>query len=134
MNPEQRMVREFHDQYLKDSGDIPRLVSDRTLLLRGRLIVEEAGEFLAAASNRDLVEVADALVDILYVTYGAANVLGIDLQPLFCEVHRSNMSKRGRLDPAGKVTKGSQWSPPQIERLLMAQGWRPPADDAAEDA
>ena len=134
MNPEQRMVREFHDQYLKDNGDVPTMVPDRTLLFRGRLIAEEAAEFLEAASNRDLVEVADALVDILYVTYGAANVLGIDLQPLFCEVHRSNMTKLGRLDPAGKVTKGSEWSPPQIEELLIAQGWKPPNADAAEDS
>ena len=134
MNSEQRMVREFHDRYLEDNGDVPTLLSDRTLLFRGRLIVEEAAEFLEAASNRDLVEVADALVDILYVTYGAANVLGIDLEPLFCEVHRSNMTKLGRLDPAGKVAKGSEWSPPQIKRLLVAQGWAPPADDGAEDS
>ncbi len=126
MNPEQQMVRDFHAHYLKDNGEVPTLVSDGTLLFRGRLIAEEAAEFLEAASDRDLVEVADALVDILYVTYGAANVMGIDLEPLFREVHRSNMSKLGRADSTGKVTKGPEWSAPRIEQLLVAQGWKPP--------
>lgn len=126
MNNEQRMVGEFHERYLKDKSSVPGLIPDQALLLRGRLIVEEAAEFLAAASQGDLVEMADALIDILYVTYGAAVVMGIDLEPLFAEVHRSNMTKHGRLDGAGKVTKGSEWSPPQIERLLMEQGWSGP--------
>jgi len=123
MSPEQRMVKEFHDHFVGDAKAEPQLVDPQVLLLRARLIVEEAAEFLEAASNANLVKMADALVDILYVTYGAANVLGIDLEPLFSEVHRSNMTKQAVRDSGGKVTKGPDWSPPQLEAKLKDQGW-----------
>ena len=75
----------------------------------------------------DLVEVADALTDINYVTYGAGHTFGIDLNVCCEEVHRSNMSKLGAdgkpvKDARGKVLKGPDYSPPSLDRVLAAQG------------
>lgn len=122
MNIEQQMVFDFHKKYNCEHYDEPTVPSDRTLLLRTRLITEEAGEFAAAASNKDLVGMIDALCDILYVTYGAAVVLGVDLEPFFAEVQRSNMTKDGGgQDSGGKVVKGPNFEPPNLERILEQQ-------------
>ncbi|NBV35846.1 MAG: phosphoribosyl-ATP diphosphatase [Bacteroidetes bacterium] len=92
--------------------------------LRSKLIVEEANEFKEACEKKDHVEIIDAICDLLYVTYGAAIALGIDIDPFFNEVHRSNMSK---LDPEtgkpivrhdGKILKPSTYSPPDISCVL----------------
>ena len=76
--------------------------------------------------DQDIVEIADALTDILYVTYGAGNAFGIDLDTCFTEVHRSNMSKLGidgkpiyRED--GKVLKGRGYTPPQLAKIIQAK-------------
>jgi predicted HAD superfamily Cof-like phosphohydrolase len=90
---------------------------------RARLIVSEASEFLEAADQADLVEMVDALADILVVTYGTAIELGVDLEPVFEEVHRSNMSKNGGRDAGGKVLKGPAFSPPDVAGELIKQGW-----------
>jgi predicted HAD superfamily Cof-like phosphohydrolase len=123
MNEQQQCVREFHQRFLGDARATPGLVEDRKLLMRSRLIVEEAGEFVAAAAARDLVGMADALVDLLYVAYGTAVVLGLDLEPLFAEVHRSNMTKRPAEECGGKVVKGPAFSAPRLRGLLEQQGW-----------
>ena len=96
-------------------------VKDR--LRRARLIVGEAAEFLEAADKGDFIEMVDALADILVVTYGSAVEMGVDLEPVFAEVHRSNMSKNGGLDPGGKVLKGPAFSPPNILETLRNQGY-----------
>lgn len=92
--------------------------------LRSKLIIEEAHEFKDACEKKDHVEIIDAICDLLYVTYGAAIALGIDVDPFFREVHRSNMSK---LDPDtgkpivrhdGKILKPSTYSPANISLLL----------------
>lgn len=89
--------------------------------LRVDLIQEELDEFMAAES---ITEIADAIADILYVTVGAACTYGITLQPIWDEVHRSNMSKLGGEKRAdGKVLKSKNYSPPDIERCLREQGW-----------
>jgi predicted HAD superfamily Cof-like phosphohydrolase len=67
----------------------------------------------------------DALADILVVTYGAAIEMGVDLEPVFVEVHRSNMSKDGGKDPGGKILKGPSFSPPDILRELTRLGYEP---------
>ena len=123
MNPEQKMVREFHNRILGDKEmPSPHVPDCRTLLIRGRLIAEESAEFLAGASEDDLVKLVDALVDILYTVYGTADTIGIDLEPVFAEVHRSNMSKR-QPDPGngGKAVKGPDYSPPDIQGEVMRQ-------------
>jgi predicted HAD superfamily Cof-like phosphohydrolase len=123
MNEQQRCVQEFHERFLSDVRATPGLVDDHKLLMRSRLIVEEAGELVAAAAARDLVGMADALVDLLYVAYGTAVVLGLDLEPLFAEVHRSNMTKHAPDERGGKVVKGPTFSAPQLRGLLKQQGW-----------
>ena len=94
--------------------------------LRLDLIQEEVDELATAFINQDIVEIADALTDILYVTYGAGHAFGIDLDTCFTEVQRSNMSKLGidgkpiyRHD--GKVLKGRNYSPPQLAKIIQSK-------------
>jgi|TARA_R110000744_G_scaffold247968_1_gene364411 predicted HAD superfamily Cof-like phosphohydrolase len=109
------------DQEVKKS---PKLPSEEVVDLRLDLIEEELQELTTASYNEDMVEIADALTDILYVTYGMGAALGIDLDKCFKEVQRSNMSKLGadgkpiyRED--GKVMKGPNYSPPNLQRMVM---------------
>ena len=120
----QKGVYDFHKKYNCLYADNPTMPDCDILLLRSRLIVEEASEFLKAASNKDMVGMADAIADILYVTYGTAVVLGIDMEPICTEVQRSNMTKDGGgQDLAGKVKKGPFFTPPDIKSKLKEQGW-----------
>lgn len=96
------------------------------LRLRETLLEEETTEFIVASHRRDLVGMADALADIVYVAYGTALTLGLDLDALLDEVHRSNMSKldaRGRpvLRDDGKVLKSPRYHAPDIEARLAHQ-------------
>src|SRR3954464_9197429 len=112
------MVREFHAKFGLPVGDS---VSFRAADLRGKLIAEEARETVDALKLRDMVEVADGLCDVLYVVFGTAISLGIDLLPLFAEVHRTNMRKDGGATRAdGKILKPEGWKPPEILKLLEA--------------
>jgi predicted HAD superfamily Cof-like phosphohydrolase len=126
MGPEQRMVLEFHRKYELPAPAAPTMPSPKDRLRRARLIVSEAAEFLEAADQSDFIEMVDALADILVVTYGTAIEMGVDLEPVFAEVQRSNMSKNGGRDAGGKVLKGPGFSPPDIAGALRGQGWRPP--------
>jgi len=125
MTEEQRLVRIFHERYLNDNQDVPVLLDGAMLELRSRLLNEEAREFEEAARGRDLVGMADALADMLYVILGTANVFGIDLEPIVREVHRSNMTKSPPSGGRVKPVKGPDWSPPDIRGELLKQGWRP---------
>lgn len=94
------------------------------------LIEEEAAEFRAAVEADDVVEIADAVADLLYVVYGAALTFGIPVPEVFAEVHRSNMTK---LDDEGnpiyrsdgKVMKGPNFSPPELLPILRNAGYEP---------
>ena len=90
-----KFMKTFGQDVKTNSG----LSSEKINLLRIKLIEEELGEFKKAINEKNLIEVADALTDILYVTYGAGHAFGIDLDKCFDEVQKSNMSK---LDDAGK--------------------------------
>ncbi len=122
MSPEQRMVKEFHEKYGAPSATRPCLPSPKDRLRRARLIFTEAAEFIEAADKDDFVEMVDALADLLVVTYGTAVEMGIDLEPVFAEVHRANMSKNGGVDVGGKILKGPGYSPPDIPAVLRRQG------------
>ncbi len=124
MSPEQCMVREFHRKYEAPIREHPEQIGVKDRLRRARLIMSEAAEFLEAADRDDFVEMVDALADILVVTYGAAVEMGVDLEPVFAEVHRSNMSKDGGKDAGGKILKGPGFSPPDILGELRKQGYR----------
>ena len=122
MDKVQKGVYDFHKKYNCPAPDKPHLPDTSLLLLRGRLIVEEASEFLKAASNRDMPEIVDSLADLLYVVYGTAVVMGVDMEPISEEVQRSNMTKDGGgHDFGGKVMKGPDFEPPDIKRCLAEQ-------------
>lgn len=98
---------------------------DRDIMkLRFELIREEVEELAVGLVNCDVVEVADALTDILYVVYGAGHAFGINLDDTFAEVQRSNMSKLGEdgkpiLRDDGKVLKGPNYTPPNLKKILF---------------
>ena len=122
MNREQRLVEEWHRKFEVPIGKSPHLVDVSVLALRVSLIQEELDEFARAGSEGDIVKVADALADLLYVVYGSAVSFGIDMEDVFREVHRSNMTKDGGGKASnGKVLKGPNWSPPNLQPILKRQ-------------
>ena len=100
----------------------PAFPDGETVALRLALIEEEWHELLEAQEDRNLVEVADALTDLLYVIYGAGHAYGIDLDSCFEEVHESNMSKLvngyAQKNEMGKVMKGPEYFPPNLAGVL----------------
>jgi predicted HAD superfamily Cof-like phosphohydrolase len=101
----------------------PSLSSDKINKLRIDLIKEELEELTEAMQNKDLLEVADALTDILYVTYGAGHAFGINLDACFNEVQNSNMSKLGKdgkpiYNESGKVMKGPNYFKPDLSKCV----------------
>ena len=101
----------------------PSFSSDKINKLRIDLIKEELEELKEAMDNNDLLEVADALTDILYVTYGAGHAFGIDLDRCFDEVQNSNMSKLGEngkpiYNESGKVMKGPNYFKPDLSKFV----------------
>ena len=101
----------------------PSFSSDKINKLRIDLIKEELEELQEAMKNNDLLEVADALTDILYVTYGAGHAFGIDLDKCFDEVQNSNMSKLGEngepiYNESGKVMKGPNYFKPDLSKFV----------------
>jgi len=118
------MVHEFHARHDLPRPTRPVMPSVKDRMRRARLIIGESAEFLEAADKGDFVQMVDALADILVVTYGTAVEMGVDLEPVFAEVHRSNMSKDGGLDPGGKVLKGPGFQPPNLREVLRLQGYQ----------
>ena len=109
-----------YGQEVKTKSEFPE---EQIIKLRIDLIKEELNELTEAIQQRNIVEVADALTDILYVTYGAGHSFGINLDLCFAEVQRSNMSKVGgykRED--GKWVKPATYSPANIAPILALQG------------
>ena len=107
-------------QEVKNKAEFP---NDKIIKLRYNLILEELNEFKQAIDQKDLKEVADALTDILYVTYGAGHAFGIDLDKCFDEVQNSNMSKLGDdgkpiYNEAGKVMKGPNYFKPDLLKFI----------------
>ena len=101
----------------------PSFSSDKINKLRIDLIKEELEELQEAMKNNELLEVADALTDILYVTYGAGHAFGIDLDKCFDEVQNSNMSKLGEngepiYNESGKVMKGPNYFKPDLSKFV----------------
>ncbi len=99
------------------------LSSEKINSLRLSLIQEELYELTKAINENDILEVADALTDILYVTYGAGHAFGVDLDKCFDEVQRSNMSKLGEdgkpiYNESGKVMKGPNYFKPDLSKFL----------------
>ena len=121
-------VKEFMDAFGQEVVTKPEWPDAKTMELRMDLIEEEVEEFNDACFNASgsLVDIADALSDILYVVYGAGHAFGIDLDKCFTEVHRSNMSKLGEdgkpiYREDGKVLKGKNFTEPNLKEVLNEQ-------------
>jgi len=113
----------FMKTFGQEVKDKPSFSSDKINKLRIDLIKEELNELTDAMKNKDLLEVADALTDILYVTYGAGHAFGIDLDKCFEEVQNSNMSKLDEnqkpiYNDAGKVMKGPNYFKPDLTKYV----------------
>lgn len=118
------MVKQFTDTCLGERPLKLGFPDSEVCGLRMDLIHEEHKEFEKAIYDKDLVEAADALADLLYVTYGAAIAFGIPIDKVFAEVHRSNMTKfkdgpKFRSD--GKLLKGPGFEPPRIKEILEGE-------------
>jgi predicted HAD superfamily Cof-like phosphohydrolase len=123
MSPEQEMVTAFHRAFDIAIGTSPAVPDAATCALRVSLIQEECAEVCEALSQRDIEAIAKELADLLYVVYGTAVSCGIDMTPVFQEVHRSNMSKVGGHKRAdGKWLKPPDYSPAHLQPILAAQG------------
>ena len=113
----------FMKTFGQDVKNKPSFSTDKINKLRLDLIKEELDELKEAMDNKDLLEVADALTDILYVTYGAGHAFGINLDQCFEEVQNSNMSKldeNGKpiYNDAGKVMKGPNYFKPNLSKFV----------------
>ena len=116
-------VKTFMETFGQEVKIKPSFSTDKINNLRYNLIKEELNELKVAMENNDLLEVADALTDILYVTYGAGHAFGINLDKCFEEVQNSNMSKLGEdskpiYNESGKVMKGPKYFKPDLTKFL----------------
>ena len=116
-------VKQFMQTFGQEVKTKASFSDEKTNQLRLDLISEELEELKNAMESKDLLEVADALTDILYVTYGAGHALGIDLDKCFDEVQNSNMSKLGAdgkpiYNESGKVMKGPDYYKPDLSKFL----------------
>ena len=116
-------VKTFMETFGQIVRTKPQFPDDKTMQLRYDLIKEELDELEKAMKTKNLKEVADALTDILYVTYGAGFAYGIDLYKCFKEVQRANMSKLGKdgkpiYNEKGKVMKGPNYSKPNLKQFV----------------
>jgi len=116
-------VKTFMDTYGQEVKNTPEFPDSKIVQLRIDLIQEELNELKEAINNKDIIEVADALTDILYVTYGAGHSFGVDLDSCFNEVQNSNMSKLGEdgkpiYNESGKVMKGPKYFKPNIKKII----------------
>ena len=116
-------VKIFMEKFGQMVKTKPQFPDGKTMQLRLDLIKEELSELEDAMKKKDLKEVADALTDILYVTYGAGYAYGVDLDQCFKEVQRANMSKLGEdgkpiYNDQGKVMKGPNYSPPNLKKFI----------------
>lgn len=128
-------VKEFHEAFKVNNGKYPQVISGEDVMLRCELLSEELREYEEAAMEEDLVEIADALGDQLYIVLGSILRHGLQdkIVEVFDEIHRSNMSKLNEAGeaiingdnghdpkkPIGKILKSEQYSEPDIKKILQ---------------
>lgn len=123
MNSEQKKVLEFHKTFSLPIAKKPTTITKEAAKRRFYLLAEEVLELDKALLDNDIVEIADAIADVLYVAYGTAVECGIDIQPIFNEVHKSNMTKiGGTFNEFGKLVKPSTYTPPNLLPIIKLQG------------
>jgi predicted HAD superfamily Cof-like phosphohydrolase len=118
-----KKVKTFMETFGQEVKNQPSFSTEKVNKLRYDLIKEELEELKLALDNKDLLEVADALTDILYVTYGAGHAFGVDLDKCFEEVQNSNMSKLDKngkpiYNESGKVMKGPKYFKPDLTKFV----------------
>ena len=116
-------VKEFMQKFKQEVKSKPSFPDENIIKLRINLIKEELLELEEALNQKNIEETADALTDILYVTYGAGHAFGIDLDKCFDEVQKSNMSKLDKFgnpiyNDQGKVMKGPSYFKPDLKKIL----------------
>lgn len=118
-------VKEFHEVFLIGSNEAPTTIAENEYLLRHRLMAEETEEYLEACRKGDLVEIADALGDQLYILFGTILKHGLQhkIEEVFDEIHRSNMSKLDEngnpvVREDGKILKSDRYFKPDIRKVL----------------
>lgn len=124
MKIEQQMVAEFHVAALQPDPKIPTIPSEQVQKLRLTLHLEEAvTELKEAFAANDIVQIADSIGDALYVVLGTAQACGIDIELIFHEIHRSNMTKfiDGSFREDGKYVKGPSYQKANLKPLIEAQ-------------
>ncbi len=125
MNKWQQDVLDFQIKLKNYSQDKVAIPPEDVINFRKDLIHEEVFEELFyALDTKDMEKIADGITDSIYVLLGTAIAFGIDLTPIWEEVHRTNMEKEPSDDPIKKVRKPEGWKRPDIEGLLKAQGWK----------
>lgn len=127
MNKMQQQVKEFHLGFGHPVAEIPTMIDMELAEKRANWMQEEIREFLYAIQELDIVEAYDAILDILYFAVGTAVVMGLDIEPGFDEVQRSNMAKLGPDGKPilrasdGKIQKPEGWVPPQLAAVVARQ-------------
>ena len=119
MNRMQKQVEEFHVGMGLEWASTPELLDMRSKGRRLALMTEELGELKTALLKNDMIGTIDGLCDLLYVVYGTAVEMGVDLEPFFDEIHASNMTKTGgerRAD--GKQLKPDSYVPPDLDYVM----------------
>lgn len=117
-------IVDFHKEVMQDNCPTKPVVTipTTTARLRKTLIIEEIGETLEALSKEDVIGLADGIVDSIVVLLGTAVTYGIDIRPVWDEIHRTNMLKvGGELRPDGKRLKPKDWLPPRIAEIIDEQ-------------
>lgn len=118
MNKLQKQVRDFHIAMGLEWNDKPDMLTSKAAQRRIALMEEELGEFYNGFTNRNMLEMIDAIADLLYVVLGTAVELGVDIEPFFDEVHRSNMTKvGGHKRDDGKWIKPDDYSPANLSLI-----------------
>lgn len=126
MKKQIELVRDFHDKFKQTHGSYVSNIGKDEAILRHKIMVEEVDEYLVAASQSDVVGIADALGDQLYILCGTILKHGMEhiIEDVFDEIHRSNMSKLGEdgepiLREDGKILKGPNYTPPNIADIII---------------
>ena len=117
-------IVDFQEQVAKTKvPKVPKIPDGFVEALRRVLIIEEHNELMHAMQSRDIVGIVDGIVDCIVVLIGTAIQYGVDLRPIWDEVHRTNMAKAGgEIRSDGKVLKPKDWTPPAIAELLWKMG------------
>lgn len=123
---EQVCVEDFHREFGLSIEKAPCIPNEKDSTLRVELIAEELLELEEALEEKNVVKVADAIGDLIYAVLGCAVSCGIDIEPVFMEIHRSNMTKKGGYKAEnGKWVKPATYEPAKLLPILIQQGHKP---------